>query len=339
MSSAALISRDHMANLALEPRHRRTSPRSFFIALAAGLWSTDALFRKPLTADLSALAIVFAEHLLALVFVVPILVSSWAAVRKLTARQWWAVIFIGVAASALATVAFTASFSYVSPSVAILLQKVQPLITFLLAFALLGERLPKRFWLWAVFGLVGAYLVSFPEIIPQLSIYQRGLTGVALALAAAVLWGGATVFGRFLLNDVPFPVVTALRFVVALPFLGLLLALNHGFAGFALSPRDLLFLTIIMFGPGFGAMYLYYRGLKVTRASVSAILELTWPLAAVVLNWIFLGDKLVWVQIMGGLLLIGAMARITLLRQPTPGLGLDNEGEGGPAEALAKGGG
>jgi len=47
--------------------------RSLFIALAAVLWSTDALFSKPLTQDLSALSIVFSEHLLALVFVVPIL--------------------------------------------------------------------------------------------------------------------------------------------------------------------------------------------------------------------------------------------------------------------------
>lgn len=292
----------------------RATARSLFIALAAVLWSADALFRKPLTATLSALTIVFAEHLLAIVFVVPILLRSWAQVCVLRARQWWAVVFIGVAASALATVAFTASFSYVSPSVAILLQKTQPLVTFLLAFALLGERLPKRFWLWAALGLAGAYLVSFPEIFPRLALYQRGFYGVVLALSAAALWGGATVFGRFLLNDVAFPVVTALRFIVALPFLGLLLALNHGLASFALTPRDLLFLTIIMFGPGFGAMYLYYRGLKVTRASVSAVLELTWPLAAVVLNWIFLGDRLAWVQIMGGLLLIGAMARLTVWR-------------------------
>jgi len=289
---------------------------SLLIALAAVLWSTDALFRLPLTHTLSAYTIVFYEHLLAMVFVVPIIIKSWAEVCKLTARQWWAVAFIGIAASALATVAFTASFSYVGPSVAILLQKLQPLVTFGLAFIILGERLPRGFWVWAALALVGAYLVSFPEILPNLVLYQRGVIGILLALLAAALWGGATVFGRFLLNDVAFPIVTALRFIVALPFLAILALVNGGASSFALTPHDFLFLSIIMLGPGFGAMYVYYRGLRVTKASVSALLELMWPLAAVVLNWIFLHDTLTLVQIVGGLVLVGAIARLTIWRSP-----------------------
>jgi drug/metabolite transporter (DMT)-like permease len=285
---------------------------SLFIVLAALLWSSDSLFRKPLTQNLSSWAIVFIEHLLALVFVVPILIHFWDKVKLITIRQWWAVIYIGIAASALATVAFTASFSYMSPSVSILLQKIQPLVTFLLAFIVLRERLPQRFWLWASLALVGAYLVSFPEIVPQFAFYQKGIIGVILALTAAILWGGATVFGRYLLNDIPHILVTALRFIVALPFLALLLGLNGGFSSFALSGRDLIFLIIIMLGPGFGAMYFYYRGLKVTQASISAILELTWPFLAVILNWIFLHETLGIVQIIGGLVLIGSIARLTI---------------------------
>ncbi len=290
-----------------------TGIRSLFIALAALLWSADALFRQPLTQELSAITIVFSEHLFAMVFVVPLLWYYWSQLRALSLKQWGAVLVIGVAASALATVAFTAAFSYVGPSVAILLQKTQPLFTFLLAFIILREKLPKNFWWWASLGFVGAYLVSFPEIIPQLSFYQHGGFGVLLALTAALLWGSATVFGRYLLKNVSYPLVAALRFIVALPVLTLLVILNGGFGGFvSMSGKDVLFLIIIMFGPGFGAMYLYYRGLQVTRASVSAILELTWPLAAVVLNWIFLGDTLTWVQILGGLVLVGAMTKLTI---------------------------
>ena len=289
---------------------------SLLIALAALLWATDALFRKPLTQDLSAWAIVFAEHALALVFVIPILIKSWRRAVALTARQWGAVLFIGVAASALATVAFTASFSYVSPSVSILLQKIQPLFTLVLALVWLGERLPKYFWGWAVAALVGGYFVSFPEIIPQLSLYQSGAIGVMLALVAALLWGSATVFGRFLLKDLSFPLVTALRFIVALPVLGIILGYYNGFSAFStISVRDIWFLIIIMLGPGFGAMYLYYKGLAVTKASVSAILELTWPLAAVVLNWIFLKETLTLWQIFGGLVLTGSIAKITVWRR------------------------
>lgn len=291
--------------------------RSLFIAAAAVLWSADALFRKPLTQNLPALAIVFAEHLLALVFVVPLLIRFRAGIRLITAKQWAALGFVGIGASALATVAFTASFSYVSPSVAILLQKLQPLFTFILALPLLGERLPRNFWKWAGVALVGAYLISFPNFVPDIAIYHGGLTGVLLAVAAAALWGSATVFGRYLLHGVPFPLVTALRFLIALPFLGVLLALSSGFGAFnSLNGRDIIFLIIIMLGPGFGAMYLYYRGLEVTKASLSALLELVWPLSAVVLNWVFLHDSLTLVQFAGGLALLGAIARLTIWSKP-----------------------
>lgn len=292
---------------------------SLLIALAAVLWSTDALFRLPLTRDLSALAIVFAEHFLALVFVLPILWLQRSLIVRLTARQWLAVGFIGLGASALATLAFTASFNYVSPSVSILLQKTQPLVTFSLAWFILRERLPRNFFRWACLALLGAYLVSFPEVIPTVSFYQQGTVGVLLALGAAALWGSATVFGRYLLNDVPPPLVTALRFIVALPFLAWLLSFNHGFGSLvSISVRDFWYLVIIMLGPGFGAMYLYYRGLRVTRASVSAVLELIWPLAAVVLNWIFLGAGLSLIQIAGGILLLSAIGKLTVWQRPQP---------------------
>ena len=81
-----------------------------------------------------------------------------------------------------------------------------------------------------------------------------------LALVAALLWGSATVFGRFLLKDLSFPLVTALRFIVALPVLGIILGYYNGFSAFSpISVRDIWFLIIIMLGPGFGAMYLYLR--------------------------------------------------------------------------------
>lgn len=291
--------------------------RTWLIALAALLWSTDALFRLPLTHDLSAYEIVLAEHALALVFVIPILIRGRQLVRALNRRQWLAVLFIGVAASALATVAFTASFSYVGPSVSILLQKLQPLVTFGLAYWLLKERLPAQFWWWAVLALIGAYFVSFPEIWPELTLYDKGTIGVLLALIAAAIWGGATVFGRSLLDNIPYPLVTALRFISALPVLLILVFVSRGSLAYtSLSLKDFLFLLIIMLGPGFGAMYLYYRGLKVTKASVSALLELIWPLSAVVLNWFVLGTTLTVSQILGGVLLVGSIARLTLWQQP-----------------------
>jgi len=55
---------------------------------------------------------------------------------------------------------------------------------------------------------------------------------------------------------------------------------------------------------GLLGMYFYYKGLKSTTARVTALLELFFPLFAVVLNWIFLGHYLEPVQMVGAFMLL-----------------------------------
>ncbi len=294
-------------------KNNNTNWQSLLIAAAALLWAADALWRQPLLAYISPQSIVFWEHTLALFFVIPIVLVNWQAIKQLTIKHWFGFAYLGVMASALATLAFTMSFGYVGPSVAILLQKFQPIFTFILASILLKEKLPNKFWCWAGLALLGGYIISFPKIIPEFTLYQNGLVGVGLALGAALLWGSATVIGRYLVSDLNNNLVTAGRFLLAWPVLAVILfwqqSLNFT-AGLELKQWSwLIFITI---GPGFGAMYLYYKGLKKTKATVSALLELIWPLAAVVLNWIFLGEQLSLIQWGGAFMMILAISRLTL---------------------------
>src|SRR6185503_14484401 len=169
-----------------------------FVLCAAMLWATDAPFRVYLTEGLSSNFIVLGEHAIDLLFVLPLLVLGWNDLRKLTWREWSAVLFIAIGGSALASIAFTQAFHYVNPSVAILLQKLQPLIAIALAAILLKEPLGKMFWLWTALALFGAYLISFPNFTPQLypgEEFNPNVMGVALALLAAACWGASTVFG------------------------------------------------------------------------------------------------------------------------------------------------
>src|SRR5262245_5151975 len=95
------------------------------IALAASLWATDALFRYPSVSRISPLLLVTFEHLIATVVLWPIMAFRFRErLTRLTGGQWVSLAFLGVGASAIATVAFTTAFQYVNPSVAILLQKL-----------------------------------------------------------------------------------------------------------------------------------------------------------------------------------------------------------------------
>jgi drug/metabolite transporter (DMT)-like permease len=260
------------------------------IFFAAMLWATDAPFRAHLTQSLASNFIVFAEHGVDVLFALPILLFNWRDIRNLTRREWLAVGVIAIGGSALASIAFTQSFHYVNPSVSIVLQKVQPLIAIVLAAIFLGEKLHKNFWTWTLVALGGAYLVSFPHLVPQLyagETFNPNTMGVVLALTAAALWGASTVLGKYVLRVAAFQTLTALRFVVAFVFLGFLNVYQQTFPT-VMTGTDWLFIGIIALASGVFSLFLYYYGLQYTRASIATIAELGFPLAAVFVNAYFI---------------------------------------------------
>jgi len=276
------------------------------------LWATDAPFRIHLTQTLSSSFIVLGEHAIDLLFVLPILAMGAGELKKLTWREWGSVLFIAIGGSALASVAFTQAFHYVNPSVAILLQKLQPLIAIALAAILLKEPLKPLFWLWAGLALFGAYLVSFPNLIPQSypgETFNPNVLGAVLALIAAFFWGASTVFGRFVLRKVDFKMMTALRFSTAFVFLLILNAVQQTFpAPGQFTLNDLAFIGIIAVVSGVVSLFIYYRGLQFTQASVATLAELGFPMAAIFVNWVFIPNSaLVPMQLVGVVILLGAI--------------------------------
>ena len=262
---------------------------------AAMLWATDAPFRTHLTKDLSSTFIVLAEHTVNLLFVLPILFFNWRELGAFSKREWASIIVIAVGGSALASLAFTQSFKYVNPSVAILLQKVQPLIAISLAALFLKEQMHKYFWLWAAVAILGAYLISFPDIRPQVyagETFNPNMLGVLYALLAAVLWGASTVLGKYALRVSSFQLLTALRFGIAFVFLLTLSMVQDQLPPFAsVTATDWLFIAIVAFVSGVFSLSMYYYGLQFTKASIATIAELGFPLAAVFVNAYFIAGN------------------------------------------------
>ncbi len=288
---------------------KKYSPLLVFIA--AMLWATDAPFRVYLTKDLSSNFIVLVEHLINLVFVLPLLFISRDSIRKLSKKDWCFVFAIGVGGSALASIAFTEAFHYVNPSVAIILQKLQPFIAILLAGIILKEKMPRRFWFWATAAIFGAYIISFPSFLPRLydgEVWNPNIVGVSYALLAALLWGASTVFGKYVLNTATFEAMTALRFAVAFVFLlGLNLKTGEIYEIVLLSATDVLYLVIIGIVSGSLSLLLYYRGLQNTKASIATIAELGFVFASLLINYIFLDAQFLLVQGVGIIILLVAV--------------------------------
>ena len=284
----------------------------WFVAFAALLWAGDAPFRKFLTQDLTSTTIVLMEHIVIAPFALALLFGRFKELARFSWKEWASVVFIALGGSALATILFTQSFHYVNPSVSILLQKVQPFIAIALAALLLKEKMSKQFWLWALVGIFGAYLITFPELKVSGLQFAGGTLGILAALGAAFFWAGSTVLGRFVLKKASFQLMTGLRFLGALFFL-FLIALYYGRldeVGQA-GPIDWWFVAIIALIAGLISLFIYYRGLKYTKASIATIAELAFPFSAVTINWIFLDAPLSFGQIAGGIVLLAALVGLS----------------------------
>lgn len=293
---------------------RPTSAGSFgLVVLGAALWGTDPFFRQWLALRLPVSVIVLVEQLVPVVVVAPLVVAGLRRARATFSRgDWVALVILGCGASALATMLFTEAFTYGVPNTPVLLQQIQPLFALVGARLLVGERLQRRFGLYLVAAVVGAFLIAFAH---PTQASARGWVPGTLAVVAAGLWGTGTVLGRRLGSKVPFTELTALRLLFGLIAAATVVGLQ-GDQGYlvhlgAESSWALLALALV---PGLLALLLYYRGLRGTPASAATLGELAFPLTALVVDYLAFHAELTGSQWLGAGLLVGTMITMGVAR-------------------------
>src|SRR5947209_5109420 len=160
----------------------------WLVGLGAALWGTESAWRIPLNELFSAEVIVFWEHVLILLMFLPILLPNIGELRKIHMRTWGFLVFSGFAGSAVGTIFFTLALKYGNPTVVNVILNIQPVISTLGAFLLFGDRLARRFFLFAGITIVAGIFLSVerPDLI-GVSFQQAGLTlGTGYALICAL---------------------------------------------------------------------------------------------------------------------------------------------------------
>jgi len=284
-------------------------PGVALVSLGAAMWGTDALFRRPLAQTTAPATIVFGEHVVLVLVTLPFLVPSFRALRRAGRRYVAAAVAVGAGASAAATILFTQAFVHGNPITPVVLQKVQPLVAVAAAWLVLGEQ-PRRGFAWFLLpALVGVWLIAFPH---PFAVSASGLTPIVEALAAALLWGLGTVFGRYLGRALAFEQVTTVRFgfglvasAIALPLVG---------APAWSSAHDSLWIVVLALVTGAAALALYYYGLRRTPAMLASLGELAFPLTASLVGYVAFGATLRWTQWLGVLVTVAVVSLLPLRR-------------------------
>lgn len=253
--------------------------RTWLVAIAAALWGTDGLLRLPLAESLPSATVVFWEHLLVVIVLVPWIPTAARAMARCGRRERLAMVVVGGGSSALATALFTAAFSVGDPITPLVLQKLQPLFAMVAAFVVLGERMRASYALFALPALAGAWLLAFAN---PLDVQLTALRAALLAIGAAALWAAGTVLGRLVSTRMAASEVTVLRFFLGLPVAAVILLVRGD--AIAVSWGNVLGLALLAFIPGLIALSLYYVGLRSTPAARATLAELAFPATAAVIG-------------------------------------------------------
>lgn len=289
-----------------------------FIIVAAVLWGVDGIVLTPQLFSLPVPLVVFLLHAIAFALMLPMFIKEFKEVRNMKKGDWGAFVWIAIFGGAIGTMAIVKALFYVNfvnLSIVILLQKLQPLFAITLAWLILKEHLPKKFFLWTVLALIGSYLVTFGLNLPNFNTGEKTIAAALFSLLAAFAFGSSTVFGKRGLQNVSYRVGTYLRFGLT-SLLMLFIVLSTGDLAQLASVTNFQWLIFLITAltTGGTAIFLYYWGLKRVTASVSTICELAFPLTAIILEYLIRGNALSWAQWLGAIILGYAIYKVSVIK-------------------------
>jgi drug/metabolite transporter (DMT)-like permease len=218
----------------------------------------------------------------------------------------------GGVALGLNSLLFFSAVKYTSVTDATLITTLQPLLILLLVGRTFGERVTRRSGMAAAVAFAGAGLV----VLGPGAHGRHGAAGDLLAVGALIAWTAyfvASKRARAHLGTIEYQVV--LQLVAALTVTPVALLLHHSLAGSASTwPWVLLLATV----PG-GGHYLVNYAHRYVRLSVTSLLNLVQPVAAMVAAALLDHERITGVQILGtAVVLAGLVAVLTDRRSHAP---------------------
>ena len=325
------------------------------VCLGAFFWATDFPVRSNLVAIFGSngnltisdsIQLAMFEHIFAIaLFVIGLLVYSlyfpgkkeelnFRKFLELNKLEFFALLFIGIGGSALGIIFFNLAFGqaavlqsmgiYSGYDQTLFVQKIQPIIAIFLAAVLLRERLPKGFFVLTILALIGFFFLNFgTNTWPFFSISLNNASYLIIVYAslAALFWGSSTVFGKIVVMKLGHTMTTFGRYFVGGTFLVILnIAIGTNFVDGLTKAMDgflFLFYAALISG-GLIGLYIYYYGLKWTKASVATICELTYPIAGVILAYLFLNGSMLLFQWIGAIIIIIAITALSYINAASP---------------------
>lgn len=236
--------------------------------------------------------------------------------RGLPRRDRWFMAGAAVANTILNFSVFVA-FTRISIALALLVFYLYPALVALVSLAWFGERLGLRRWIMLGISFSGLVLVLAGT---QGGIGEVDLLGVGLAFAGALAQAFYVLAARHGFGRVPGPQAAALTMGGALTLYLLIAGASGGALALAAPAASVEALWPVLVAGVLGAgvpTVAYITGIRILGPSRAAILAMLEPVVGVLLAAWLLAEQPTGVQLVGGVLILGASVLLQLGRAST----------------------
>ncbi|MEQ2527084.1 DMT family transporter [Robertmurraya yapensis] len=273
-----------------------------YLALAIGVLSvsTSAIFVKMSSAPSGVIA--FYRLFFAVIIMLPMFLLKYVKELRLITRRDWIFSIVGGVFLAFHFILWFESLNYTSVASSTVLVTLQPLFAFVGTYFFFNEKFSVKAILCGIMAIVGSFIISWGDFrISGSALFGDILALIACALITAYLMFGQTVRKRVTLITYTFVVYS----VSSLTLLVYVLVKKEPLAPYPTS--DWIYFLLLAIVPTLFGHSLFNWSVKWLSASVISMAILLEPIGATILAYYLLNETLSQSQVVGGLIVMGAL--------------------------------
>lgn len=278
------------------------------------MWGFDGIVLTPRLFNLDVIFVVFVLHAIPFLIMNVFLYKEYKHIQDFNTQDLLTFLLIALFGGFVGTAAIVKALFLVNfqdLSVVVLLQKLQPVFSILLASLILKESIRQRFALWGGIAILASYFLVFGFSLPSFEKGSTTIYAALYALLASVSFASSTVFSKKILLKYTFRTGTFYRY----GFTTIILLIIVVFTGKLdqiqlITQSNWIYFIIIALTTGSGAIFLYYFGLIRINAMLATMCELFFPISAILFDYFFNGKILSTVQWVAAAIMIFAIIKL-----------------------------
>ncbi|MCH1627797.1 DMT family transporter [Ferdinandcohnia quinoae] len=270
-----------------------------YMMLAIGVIavSTSAIFVK--LANGPAAVIAFYRMLFSVALMAPIFLLKHRNELLIISKKDWMYSIIAGVFLAFHFILWFESLNYTSVTSSTVLVTMQPIFAFIGAYFFFKEKIAMGAVLSTLLALGGSVIISWGDFrVSGSALYGDFLAIISCMMVTAYLLFGQTVRKRVSLVTYTFVVYG----ISAITLFIYVLALNYPLFSYASS--DWMYFLLLAIVPNLLGHNLFNWSLEWVSTSVISVAILFEPVGAAILAYFILSEKVIWTQILGGVIII-----------------------------------